>query len=62
MSQYAEECGSELSSIIKPISKLSKGVSIVKNVFDIVLVISECFLRKKKIRCKKSLPKSIIMN
>ena len=62
MSQYAEECGSELSSIIKPISKLSKGVSIVENVSDIVLVISEYFLRKKKIRCKKSLPKSIIMN
>ncbi|XP_002862238.2 pectinesterase inhibitor [Arabidopsis lyrata subsp. lyrata] len=51
MSAYAEECGSELSSVIKPIPQLLKGVSIVENVGHIVLVILECFLRKEKTFC-----------
>ncbi|CAL9218388.1 unnamed protein product [Arabidopsis halleri] len=51
MSDYAEDCGSELSSVIKPIPQLLKGVSIVQNVSDIFLVILECFLRKEKTLC-----------
>ncbi|CAA0283848.1 unnamed protein product [Arabidopsis thaliana] len=54
MSQFAKECESELSSVIKPIPKLLKRVSIVENVSDIIFVIVECFLRKEETSCKES--------
>lgn len=47
----ASDCRDELSSVVKPIPQLIKGVSTVYEVSSIVLVILECYIRKEKEYC-----------